>query len=74
MKHLETLLYFACNIILVLLGLILTFIQMEAIGGSLVASGIAGIIMYWAIYIHRRITTEEKILLEKLKQFGIILW
>lgn len=72
MKHLETLLYFACNIILVLLGLILIFTQMEAIGGSLVAGGIAGIVMHWALYIHRRITTEEEILLEKLRDFGIM--
>jgi len=72
MKRLEIFLYFACNIILVLLGLILTLTQMEAIGESLVASGIAGIIMYWAIYVQRKRTAEEETLLETLRRFGII--
>lgn len=72
MKNLEILLYFAFSMILILGGLVLIFTKIEAIGSSLVAGGIAGIVMYWVTYIQRRKTTEEEKLLEKIKSFGIV--
>ena len=75
MAKIENLLYFSCTIILILLGIILVFVEAEAtvaIGSSLVAAGIAGIIMYWASYIQGRKSIEEEQLLKKLKDFGIV--
>jgi hypothetical protein len=69
-KH-EHLLYFACNIILILLGFLLIFLEGGIVGGSLVASGIAGLIMYWAICINRKKGEKEKQLLQALGRFGI---
>lgn len=58
MAKIENLLYFACTITLILLGLILIFVKVEAIGSSLVAGGTAGIVMYWASYIQKRKSVE----------------
>ncbi len=72
MSRVKHFLYFACNIILILLGIILIFMKVEAIGGSLVAGGIAGLVMYWAIYVQKKITTAEEKILEKIRRFGIV--
>ena len=72
MSKVKVFLYFACNIILILLGIILNFMKVEAVGGSLVAGGIAGLVMYWAIHVQKKITTEEEKILEKIRHFGIV--
>lgn len=72
MRRLETLLYFASNTIVILAGLILILTVSEAIGGSLVAAGMVGMVMYWAIYIQRRKASEEERLLQEIRRFGIV--
>lgn len=72
MHRLESLLYFASNTIVILAGLILILTVSEAIGGSLAAAGIVGMVMYWAIYIQRKKTSEEERLLQQIRRFGIV--
>ena len=68
----SVLLYFACTIILILLGLTITLGGVGDIGNSLVAAGISGIVMYWVTYIQKRRSVEDEQLLKKFKDFGIV--
>jgi len=45
--------------------------KVETVGGSLVAGGIAGVVMYWAIHVQKKMTIDEEKILEKIRRFGI---
>ncbi len=72
MRWIEYFLYFASNTILILLGSVLLLLKVSAIGGSLAAAGLVGVIMFWAVYINRKKTQEEERVLESLGKFGIV--
>ena len=70
-KHLEIFLYFLANSLIIAIGVVLIQLHFEAIGGSLVAGGIVGIIMYWAIYVHKARSEKEEALLEQIERLSI---
>lgn len=72
MARTEKYLYFACNIIIILVGTVLILIGDKSIGGSLIAAGIAGYIMFWVTDIQRRRTQIEINLLDKVDRYGIV--
>jgi len=72
-KHLEIFLYFLTNAVLIMLGIILIQLNIwEAIGGSLAAAGIAGIVMYWALYVNKARSEKDVKRLEIINRFGIL--
>lgn len=66
------LIYFLVNTIIIATGLIFYLTCFETIGGSLIAAGISGYIIYWAIFVNKKKTRSEVEILNKLREFGIL--
>jgi len=66
------LIYFLVNTILILIGAIFYSNDFKSIGSSLIAAGISGYIIYWAIFVNKKKTKSEVEILNRLKEFGIL--
>lgn len=71
MKQTEKIAYFFCNTTIILLGVLLIIFDTESVGGSLVAGGLSGMILYWAIYIGNKRKADEEVLLTNIEKLGI---
>lgn len=66
------LIYFLVNTVLITTGLVFYFVNIESIGSSLIAAGISGYIIYWAIFVNEKKTKSEIEILNTLREFGIL--
>lgn len=66
------LLYISANVILVLVGIVLHFLNFASIGDNIFASGLVGLFLYWALDVTRKYESEEEQLLKDANDQGLV--
>jgi hypothetical protein len=72
MNKIYRLLYITTNVILILTGIILHLLNNTSIGDNILASGIVGLVLYWALDVTRRYEAEQKQLLSDANEQGVV--
>ena len=81
MRKKDVIIYFLLQALLILSGILLmiwqarehgqAIIDLRSVGGSVIATGIVGCIMFWAIYINTNKSLQKHNLLNKIEDCGI---
>lgn len=81
MRKKDVIIYFLLQVLLILSGILLmirqvrehgeAIIDLRSVGGSIIATGIVGCIMFWAIYINTNKSLQKQKLLNKVEDYGI---
>lgn len=80
MKKKDVIIYFLLQILLISFGTILmiwqisegeAIVDFRSIGGSVIATGVVGCLMFWATYINTNKSLKRQNILNKLEDYGI---
>lgn len=72
MSKTPRLLYITANMILVLTGIVLHLLNNASIGDNILASGIVGLVLYWALDVTRQYEAEQEQLLRDANEQGVV--
>ncbi len=72
MSKIPRLLYISANVILVLTGIVLHLLNNASIGDNIFASGIVGLVLYWALDVTRQYEAEQEQLLRDANDQGVV--